>query len=348
MLSQEGELEKKKKTNLFAILTLAAIPAFLHAQITSYSDTVGYQTISVPVGLSTAAFPLLNADIVKTSASSLTGNALSLSGETNVGSKLSSGEPYYIEVYSGALKGDRFDVNTAATITAANGTVVLDSASANNTFSFGSIAAQLDGANVALRKHITIEQIQSMASASLVGSNSASSADQIQLYDGASSAYASYFLRGDGITWRKVGTTTTANKTPVPPGTGVFIAKKTGTVNLVSTGSVRNNDFSLPYQTGLQLLAPGFPIDISASSLGATASNGWTGSNSSSSADQIQVYNSGASAYDAYFLRGDGTSWRKVGTTTTVTGTLATSAQAFFVSRKAQDNNNYLVNPVAP
>ena len=154
-----------KKTNLFAVLALAATPAFLHAQTTSYSDIVGYQTISVPVGLSTAAFPLLNNDIVKTSSTSLTGNALSLSGETNVGSKLSSGEPYYIEVYSGALKGDRFDVNTAATITAANGTVVLDSASANNTFSVGSIIAQLDGASVALRKHITIEQIQSMASA---------------------------------------------------------------------------------------------------------------------------------------------------------------------------------------
>ena len=115
---------------------------------------VGFQKVTVPVGLSTAGFPLLNSDILKTSATSLTGNSLSLSGETNVGSKLSSGEPYYIEVYSGNLKGDRFDVNTAGTISAANGTVVLDTASGNNTYSVGSIVNQLDGATVALRKHI--------------------------------------------------------------------------------------------------------------------------------------------------------------------------------------------------
>ena len=113
---------------MLAILTLATAPAFLHAQTTSYSDIVGYQTISVPVGLSTAGFPLLNPDILKTSATSLSGNNLSLSGETNVGSKLTAGEPYYVEVYSGSLKGDRFDVNTSATISAANGTVVLDAA----------------------------------------------------------------------------------------------------------------------------------------------------------------------------------------------------------------------------
>jgi hypothetical protein len=40
-----------KKNNLLAILALAASPAFLHAQTESYSDIVGYQTITLPVGL---------------------------------------------------------------------------------------------------------------------------------------------------------------------------------------------------------------------------------------------------------------------------------------------------------
>ena len=338
-----------KKTNLFAVLALAATPAFLHAQTTNYSDIVGYQTTSVPVGLSTAGFPLLNADIVKTSATAFSGSSLSLSGESNVGAKLTSGEPYYIEVYSGALKGDRFDVNTTATITAANGSVVLDSASSNNTYAAGSIGTQLDGATVALRKHVTIEQIQSMASASLVGNNSATVADQIQLYDGVSSSYTAYYLRGSGTEWRKVGTTTVANKVPVPPGTGVFISKKTASVNITATGAVRNNDFSAPYAAGLQLLAPAFPVDISPAGIGAVATNGWTGNNSAASADQIQVYNSTAGSYDSYYLRGSGTEWRKVGTTTVVTSNnVATSGQAYFVSRKASDNNNYLVNPVTP
>jgi hypothetical protein len=338
-----------KKTNLLAILALAAAPAFLHAQTTNYSDIVGYQKVSVPAGLSTAGFPLLNSDLVKSSASSVSDNAVTLSGESNVGAKLTSGEPYYVEVYSGALKGDRFDVNTAATITAANGTVVLDSASANNTYAVASIANQLDAATVALRKHVTIEQVQAMSSTSLIGNNSAAAADQIQLYDSTAGAYVGYFLRGDGVTWRKVGTVTTANKTPIPPGTGVFISKQGSAVELTSTGTVRQNDFAQPYVAGLQLKAPAFPIDISPSGIGATAANGWTGNNSATAADQIQIYNPSAGAYEGYFLRADGTTWRKVGTVTTVTSSnLATSSQAYFVSRNSASSDSILLDPITP
>lgn len=331
------------------ILGLGALVSFSQAQTTSYSDIVGYQTVSVPAGLSTAGFPLLNPDLAKTSATSLTGAALALSGQSNVGSLLSANEPYYVEVYSGALKGDRFDVDTAATIAAGNGTVVLNTGSANNTYPAASIANQLDNATVALRKHITLEQVQQMSSAPLVGNNSSASADQVQFYDNATQGYASFFLRGDGITWRKVGTTTVANKTPIPPGTGVFISKQGSSVTLTASGTVRANDFANPLQAGLQLHAAPFPLDVTPASLGGTAANGWVGNNSSASADQIQVYNSATLGYDSYFLRGDGTTWRKVGTTTSVTSNnVATSGQAFFISRQAADNNNVLVNPIAP
>ncbi len=337
-----------KKNQLLAILTLAATPAFLHAQTTSYSDIVGYQTTSVPAGLSTAGFPLLNADLAKTSATSLAGASLTLSGQTNVGSLLSSTEPYYVEVYSGTLKGDRFDVDTAATIAAANGSVVLSLSSANNTYNTASIASQLDGATVALRKHITLEQVQSMSSPSLVGNNTAAAADQIQFYDNATQGYASFYLRADGVTWRKVGTTTVANKLPIPPGTGVFVSKQGSSVTLTAVGAVRNNDFSLPFKAGLQLQAPAYPIEVSPNGVGGTTANGWTGNNTAASADQIQVYNSSTSGYDSYYLRTDGTSWRKVGTTTVVTSSnVANSTQAFFVSRQAADDNYVLVNPIA-
>lgn len=330
-------------------MTLVVLQALGQAQTTVSTPIVGFQKTSVPVGLSTLGFPLLNSDLAKTTSTSLSGNALSLSGQSNVGSLLSAGEPYYVEVYSGALKGDRFDVDTAATISAANGTVVLNAASANNTYAAGAIANQLDGATIALRKHITIEQVQQMASASLVGNNSAASADQIQLYDNSTSGYTAYYLRADGTTWRKVGTVTVANKVPVPPGTGVFVSKKTASVDVLNSGVVRQNDFATPYSSGLQLHATGFPIDASPSSIGGTASNGWTGNNSAASADQIQVYNSSTGGYDAYYLRADGLTWRKVGTVTTVTtDQLINSSKAFFVSRQSADNDNVLVNPITP
>ena len=335
------------------------IPAFLFGSILALAHTngqttvstpiVGFQKATVPVGISTLAFPLLNSDLVKTSATTLAGNALSLSGQSNVGSLLTAGEPYYIEVYSGLLKGDRFDVDTAATISAANGSVVLNSSSSNNTYAVGSIAAQLDGATVALRKHITLDQVQQMASASLVGNNSSASADQIQLFDSSTGGYSSYYLRSDGTTWRKVGTTSVANKTPIPPGTGVFVLKQSAAVDVLASGAVRQNDFALPYKAGLQLLAPGYPLDNSPSSLGGTTANGWTGNNSAAAADQIQIYNSTTVGYDSYYLRSDGTTWRKVGTTAVVTtDQLMSSARAFFISRQSADANNIFVNPITP
>lgn len=321
----------------------------LQAQTTVSTPIVGFQKISAPVGLSTLGFPLLNQDLLKSTASSVSGNTLNLSGQSNVGSFLSAGEPYYVEVYGGSLKGDRFDVDTAATIAAANGTVVLSAASGNNTFSVGSIATQLDGVTVALRKHITLEQVQQMTSAPLVGNNSASSADQIQLFDSSTGGYSSYYLRADGTTWRKVGTTTLANKTPVPPGMGVFVSKQSSPVEFLSSGTVRQNDFALPFKTGLQLLAPGFPLDSSPGSIGGTASNGWTGNNSATLADQIQVYNPASMGYESYYLRSDGTTWRKVGTTTVVTtDQLMSSGRAFFVSRQVADSSNILLNPITP
>jgi hypothetical protein len=338
-------LNMKTLTAALAIHVAAVMAG--NAQTTVNSGIVGYQTITVPVGLSTAGFPLLNPDVLKVSTTTLTGAALALEGQTNVGALLSSVEPYYIEVYSGTLKGDRFDVDVAATIGAANGNVVLNSASLNNTLLFSSVGSNLNGATVALRKHITIEQVQGMASSPLVGNNNASSADQIQFYDNVSAAIAAYFLRADGITWRKVGTTDVANKIPIPSGVGVFFSKKTGVATLTAVGNVRLNDFSVPYRVGLQLAASGVPIDVTPTSQGGTAANGWTGSNNPSSADQIQVYNPAVSAFDSYFLRGDGTTWRKVGTTDAVTTTVvATSGQAFFVSRKTADSSNILVNPV--
>lgn len=332
------------RSSLITVLLSIATGAIAQ---TVNTDPVGFVTATANVGLTPLAVTLLNTDAIRTSATSVSGNAVTLSGQTNVGSLLTAGEPYYVEVYSGTLKGDRFDVDTAATITAANGTVVLDSASANNTFSVGSIGANLNNATVALRKHVTIEQLQSTASAALVGNNSASAADQVQFFSNTDNAFVTYFLRGDGTTWRKVGTTQVANKIPIPPGVGVFVSKKGTGVSFTMTGSVRNNDFAQPWKAGTQLVAPGYPIDTTPAGIGATATNGWVGNNNASSADQIQVFDPQANAFNAYYLRLDGTNWRKVGTTTVVNSSnVASASQSFFVKKASASADNVVVNPI--
>jgi len=252
-------------------------------------------------------------------------------------------------VYSGTLKGDRFDVDTAATKTAANGTVVLSAASANNTINLSSVLTNLDGVSVAIRKHVTLEQVQAFVDSPMTGSNTPSLADQIQLFNNSTGSFMTYGLRADGLTWRGSTTgTVVQNKVPVPPGTGVFLKKTSGTANLVSSGSVRINDFAHPYKSGLQLLAPGFPVGYSPAGLGGTVSNGWTGNNTPSSADQIQVLNSGGASFTTYYLRSDGTSWRSssTGTVNQASNTIISDAGAFFVKRSTANSDNILIGPV--
>lgn len=335
------------RTLCSSLITLLTISSGAFAQTTVATDPVGFVTATANVGLTPLAVTLLNTDAVRTSATSVSGNSVTLSGQTNVGSLLTAGEPYYVEVYTGSLKGDRFDVDTAATIAAANGTVVLDAASANNTFAVGSIGTALNNTTVALRKHVTIEQLQSTASAPLVGNNNNAQADQVQFYSNTDRGFVAYFLRGDGITWRKVGTTQVANKVAIPPGTGVFVDKKTSNVSFTMTGGVRINDFAQPWKSGLQLVAPGYPIDTTPSGLGGSAANGWVGNNNNSQADQIQVYDPQAKGYNAYFLRADGTTWRKVGTTTVFTSNnVASASQSFFVQKANANADNIVVNPI--
>ena len=338
-----------KQNQLLAILTLAATPAFLHAQTTSYSDIVGYQSSTLVVGLNPVAFPLLNTDILKSSASSASGNSIVVSGQTNIGALITAGEPYYIEVYSGDLKGERFEIDTAATKSAANASVVLSAASPNNTYPVASIAGQLDGQTIALRKHVTLEQVQSFIQGSLVGSNTAASADQILLFNTATQQFLTYYLRADGVTWRGSTTgTVSQNKVSVPPGTGVFIKKNGSTASLVTSGSVRQNDFAQPYVAGLQLQAPGFPLGFSPVALGATAANGWSGNNTAGAADQIQIFNPNTASFATYFLRADGITWRgtTTGTASQNTNNIIGDSVAYFVKKANSNNNNVLINPV--
>jgi hypothetical protein len=321
----------------------------LTAQTTVSTPIVGFQKTALSAGLNAFGVPLLNPDIVKTATTTLSGNSLGLSGQTNLGALLAAGEPYYLEVYSGGLTGDRFDVDTAATKTAANGAVVLSSASLNNTISLASVSTNLDGVTVAIRKHITLEQIQSFVDAPMTGSNVPSSADQIQLFNNSTGLFMTYYLRADGVTWRGSTTgTAVQNKVTVPPGTGVFLKKAAGTANFVSTGSVRDNDFALPFKAGLQLLAPGYPISYSPVALGGSTANGWTGNNTPSSADQIQILNSGGASFTTYYLRADGTSWRSssTGTLNQASNSIISDAGAFFVRRATANLDNVLIDPV--
>lgn len=307
---------------------------------------VGAVTKTINVGLNSVGLSLINPDLVVANCSTNTANAITLDGIPNVGALLTSGHPYYIEAISGDLEGERFDVDTAATIAASNSTVVLNTSSTNNTFPLETGNAV--GSQFALRKHVTLSQIQSFFTSPLVGAVSPAAADQIWILN-SSGAFSQYYLRNDLTTWRlTTGTTNVADTVFIPPGTGFIVQKRGAPSSMVVTGGVRVNDFAMPMPVGLSFRAPPYPISYSPASLGATSANGWTGSLSPAAADQLRLLNSSGTNFDSYYLRNDGVTWRlSTGTTNVADVELFNYDTGFLIARKTADTNYILVSPIS-
>jgi hypothetical protein len=330
----------------FSAVALMVVSAAHAEPLSVPTDPVGYQTTSVPLGLSALANPLVNANTIQSSVAANTASVVTFNSVANVGALLTAGEPYYIEVSAGPLEGERFDVDTALTIAAANSTLVLNTSSPNNTLPSLS-ADQLSGSTVAVRKHVTLSQLQSAFSPSLIGSNNLNNADQIQLFNPGSGSFTVYYLRANGTEWRAQGSAVDDSKRPVPPGVGFLVRKITSTTSFTSVGSVRMNDFSFPMPQGLSFRAPGYPVSYSPSSLGGTGINGWTGNNNLNNADQLQVFNSASGSFTTYYLRGNGTEWRAQGGSVSVTSDqLFADNVPFMVLKRQADPNYILINPV--
>lgn len=319
-----------KKLNLsLAVLALAAMSVNAQTNSTNqpaYSDIVGYHTKTISVGLNSVGLPLLKSDLVKTTATAVTGNSILLSGETNFGAKLNSAKSYYVEVYSGTLKGDRFDVDVVGSIAAANGGVVVNPSSGNNTMPVASIGTNLNNASIAIREHITLADLDTYLSTPAVGNNSISLSDGVGFTESGSLIF--YNKKADG-TWKKVGNSADFSAKTVPPGVGVFIKKIGSAVTLTQVGNVRENDFARPLTTQLSLAAPAYPVDLTPANLSITPGSGatdWTGG-TVVTGDYVSKVESGALI--KYTLKSDG-SVNKVGNSTDFKNT------ALFVGSEAQ------------
>jgi len=331
-----------KKLNVALAIFVAAIMAG-NAQSNStntvYSDIVGYQTKTISTGLNSVGLPLLKSDLVKTTATSVTTNSILLSGETNFGGKLNSAKSYYVEVYSGALKGDRFDVNVAGSIAAANAEVVLNASSGNNTFPVASISSNLNGQTVSIREHITLADLDSYLSVPAVGSSSLASADAVGFTE--SGALIFYSKKSDG-TWKRSGNSTDFSTKIIPPGVGVFFKKVGSSVTLTQVGSVRENDFAYPLTAQLTLVTPGYPMDLKPTTLGVVpgaAATDWTGG-TVASGDSISRVESGALI--KYTLKPDGSINRSGNSTDFKNTSMFSSTEAQLIKR-SKANADYLV-----
>ena len=109
-----------KKNHLIAVLALAATPAFLHAQTTSYSDVVGYNTLSFPSGNSTHAATFVKGNVFQGAATSKTASVLTVSSASfGALGPVDGLSTHYVKITSGAMEGYVLDIlsNTSTAVT---------------------------------------------------------------------------------------------------------------------------------------------------------------------------------------------------------------------------------------
>ena len=320
-----------KKLNVTLAILVAAVMAG-NAQTTVTSDVVGYQTIAAANGYTTLGFPLVNSPVVTGTVSSKNGSSIVLS--LVCPSTVNPAKPYYLEVTSGALAGERVDIS----VTPGSATVGIV-ASSGNTDTLSTLAA---GASVLVRQHITLGQVDTSCSPALVGDDN--NGDRVLFFIGG--AFVAYVKASDGL-WYEDGGFDDMTDMPVRPGVGLLLHRRANTQTTVTqVGTVRSNKFARPYTAGYQVYAPAYPVDLTPNSMGATPSNGWTANSNVSQADQILTFTGGA--FVKIYLEASDQSWYEDGgfdpLNTTV---LLPSAKSVVVFKQIASDGVLETSPVA-
>ena len=224
-----------KKTNVIAVLALAATPVLLKAQTTSYSDVVGYSKISAAAGTVAVTPGFVKAAKFSGSAT-ITGQSLNISGLTADSLNASSyGDrpnypTHYVEITSGTYEGYSFDIvsNTASSVTAQN------------------IPSALNGQSVSvvIRPHFVLDDI---ASASM-----ADYADAVNLINPDGSTSTRFYAGGS---WIAEDFSTPAGHTVIYPGQAVVLS--TGGASITTQGVVKATKTAIPlYAAAVNFVGP--------------------------------------------------------------------------------------------
>jgi hypothetical protein len=337
--------------SLAVLLTVGVFaPPLLQAQTTVTSSPVGVMSRKVERGLSGLAVPLITADLFVGVAVSNAATALAFpAGDGSVGALLAAGGKYYVEIATGPLAGERFDVDTDATI-AANSSIVILTLGGR---SFSTLRALSDGvlagSRCVLRSHVTLADLQQMLTPGLVGKDNVLLADAVDVLENGQAER--YFLRADGVTWRKAGSAEDFRGKVLPPDASFAVESKYAAQAWRHAGNVRTNAFRKNLVRGVQSFASGFPQDLSPVQIGAfvdpaaPAGTRWTGNNVILFADQIQVLLGAPRPLEIFYLRGNGSTWRGLFDSTNVAGSPILGATSLILIRRVNADGAFRIAP---
>lgn len=297
----------------FLLLGFSGILSSATSAITVSSAPYGVMAADAPVGKTGLAFPLIVEELFAGVVSSSTGNVVTFSNAGAIGDRLLADEKYYLEIVSGALEGERFDIDVGATKAANNNTVSVDLSAGSFSTSNSLAVNALASARAVVRPHVTLAKLGAMFSPSLVGNNSFGQADTVSLMSTRGMVF--YYLRSDNVTWREPGKAADVRNQVIPPDVSVLVQLRSGAKKWIHAGAVRTNAFRKNLSNGAQGFATGFPIDMSPVQIGAftdlnlPASVRWVGNADLSQADSIKIFDTALNDFRSYTLAADGSTW---------------------------------------
>jgi uncharacterized protein (TIGR02597 family) len=296
------------------LFTAATIPAF--AQTTATTDPVGFITLALngsgASGLTFSSLGLTRPVSYQGSAETVGVNTLTDNEATWTDNQFNGvAGSFFVEITSGAGAGQMYDIT--ATSDASNSVTLSQNLSASVTA----------GATFKIRPHWTISSVFGGANeAGLTGGNS-STADQILVFNGT--GYDTYYYSTGGLVgtgWRRVGSVPgSANQANVVlfPEDGLIVKRNgAAALNVVLMGAVKTGQTSVAVIPGINVVANVYASGQTLSSSSLYTGNSTTGlaSGTSSTADQVLIWNTGTSGYDTFYYSSGGlvgTGWRKVG-----------------------------------
>lgn len=340
------------RQSTLAVLFTAGLlaPPVLQAQTTVTSSPVGVMSKSVERGLSGLAVPLIVEDLFVGVTASNTASALAFpASDGSLGPLLAAGGKYYVEVATGSLAGERFDVDTDATIAANDSTLTLMLGAGSLSTRRALASDVLAGARCVLRSHVTLARLQQMLTPGLVGRDHFLFADAVEVLENGRAER--YFLRADGVTWTRAGSAEDFRDKVLPPDGSFAVESKYATQVWRHAGHVRTNPFRKNLVRGLQSFASGFPQDLSPLQIGAfvdpaaPAGARWTGSNVFAFADQIQIVLGAPRPFELFYLRGNGLTWRTLTDATNVASSPILGATSLILIRRINADGAFLIRP---
>ncbi|MBV6499193.1 MAG: hypothetical protein CJBNEKGG_01644 [Prosthecobacter sp.] len=315
------------KPSRLAICCLGLMPLALPTSglAEAVTDPVGFITINIAPGngSTTRALTLLSAPLLTSATkadgvtpadgavtgiiSSLTSNTLTNSGAAWTAGELSAAvTPKVLRILSGAAEGRTFLLSTTTANTST--TVTLHTTETTDLTTLG-IATGANGDRYQIFDCDTISSFFGDTSL-IVKNDNPDLADNILLFVGG--AWNTYYFHVTNNRWtrRGFGNPDATNQAVKPEAGMMFNRLGSAAMALNITGSVpMTKRADVVKSSGVTFLGTHWPVDATLATSGIQSIPGWTSNASFNSADQVQLFISGA--WSKYWF--DGTNWRRSG-----------------------------------